>query len=42
MSLLNASSWESGSFLLEKSQQPAPTHGAIDLPLTVALLLTKA
>jgi hypothetical protein len=35
-------SWESGSFLLEKSQQPAPTHGAIDLPLTVALLLTKA
>jgi hypothetical protein len=33
--------WESGSFLLEKSQQPTPTHGVIDLPLTVALLLTK-
>jgi hypothetical protein len=33
--------WESGSFLLEKSPQPRPTHGVIDLPLTLALLLIK-
>jgi Domain of unknown function (DUF4388) len=32
-------SWNSGSFMLEKSPQPAPTRGTIDLPLTVALLL---
>jgi hypothetical protein len=32
-------SWNSGSFLLEKSKQPTPTKGTIDLPLTVVLLL---
>jgi hypothetical protein len=33
--------WENGSFILEKSVQPAPTVGEINLPLTFALLMIQ-